>query len=219
MKLFKSSVKRLIERKDYKGLSKLLTDNPKLANKGITIPFDRLCRIKAHPLHRLCDAVFSKKITDNEAIQFAQIFLEFGANIDGDKMKDGGTPILGAASLHAEQLGVYYIDNGADINYTYQNNGESALHWASYCGRDKLVNRLIEANAQIDKTDNTYNSTPLGWAVHSLQTNDEGNKHNQIGCVKQLLKSGAALTELDKEKKDYLFALAKNDLELQNILD
>lgn len=218
MNLFKSKVKKLIENKDYKGLRYELADHPKLANKGITIPYDIICRTKAHPLHRLCDAVFSKKMTDEEAIQFAQIFLEFGADIDGDKMKDEGTPILGAASLHAEQLGIFYIENGADIHYTYQNNGESALHWASFCGRDQLVDRLIKASAPIDNPDNTYNSTPLGWAVHSLQSNDMGNKHNQEDCIKLLLKSGADTKKLDKEKNDYLLSLAKNDRELQNLL-
>ena len=153
MKLFKPKVKKLIENKDCKGLNKLLADNPNLANEGITIPYDIMCRTKAHPLHRLCDAVFSKKMTDEEAIQLAQVFLEFGANIDGDKMRGEGTPILGAASLHAEQLGIFYLENGADIHYTYQNNGESALHWASFCGRDKLVDRLIKVNAPIDKPD------------------------------------------------------------------
>lgn len=218
MKLFKPKVKKLIENKDCKGLNKLLADNPNLANEGITIPYDIMCRTKAHPLHRLCDAVFSKKMTDEEAIQLAQVFLEFGANIDGDKMRGEGTPILGAASLHAEQLGIFYLENGADIHYTYQNNGESALHWASFCGRDKLVDRLIKVNAPIDKPDNTYNSTPLGWAIHCLQSNDMGNRYNQVDCIKLLLISGADTKKLDKEKKDYLFSLIKEDFELQNLL-
>jgi ankyrin repeat protein len=177
-----------------------------------------MCRTKAHPLHRLCDAVFSKKMTDEEAIQLARVFLEFGANIDGDKFKEGETPILGAASLHAEQLGIFYIENGADVHYTYQNNGESALHWASFCGRDKLVDRLIKANAPIDKPDNTYNSTPLGWAVHCLQSNDMENRYNQVDCTKLLLKAGADTEKLNKETNDYLKALAEGDLELQNLL-
>lgn len=211
-------VKKLIENKDCEGLSKLLADNPILANEGITIPYDIMCREEAHPLHRLCDAVSSKKITDEEAIQLAQVFLEFGACIDGDKKTDGGSPILGAASLHAERLGIFYIDNGADVHYTYQNNGESALHWASFCGRDKLVDTLIKAGAAIDTPDNTHNSTPLGWAIHALQSNDKENKHNQVDCMKLLLKSGADTEKLGKEQSDYLFSLAQGDNELQNLL-
>jgi len=213
-----SNVKKLIENKDYTGLRNHLRDKPKLANEGITIPYDSTCQTKAHPLHRLCDAVFSMKMTDEEAISFAQIFLGFGAYIDGDKTKNEGTPILAAASLHAEKLGIFYIDNGADIHYTYQDNGESCLHWASFCGRDKLVDRLIKANAPIDNPDNTFRSTPLAWALQSLQANDTKNKHNQVGCIKLLLKNGADTKKLDKGKNDYLQSLAEKDPDLHNLL-
>ncbi|MEP7269328.1 MAG: ankyrin repeat domain-containing protein [Saprospiraceae bacterium] len=219
MNIFNTKVKRLIEDKDYNGLSQLLLEKPNLANEGITIPYDFFCKIKAHPLHRICDGVFARKIADNESVTLASIFLEHGANIDGDKIKNEGTPLLAAASLHAEHLGIYYIENGADIHYTYQNNGESALHWASFCGRDKLVDRLIKANASIDNPDNTFNSTPLGWAVHSLQSNDMENKYHQVDCIKLLLKSGANTKKLDKEKNEYLLSLAKVDSELLNLLN
>jgi ankyrin repeat protein len=215
MNLFKPKVKRLIEKKDYAGLRALLSTFPDLANKGITIPFDLICSIKAHPLHRICDAVIAGKITDDDAVSFAKIFLENGAHIDGDKNKNEGTPLLAAASLHAEQVGIFYIDQGADIHYTHKNDGASALHWAAFCGRDKLVARLISANAEIDEPDIAYDSTPLGWAIHALQSNDMGNKYHQLNCIKLLLKSGADTKNLQKEKNDYLLWLSKNDPELQ----
>lgn len=217
MKLFKPRVKKLIENKDYSGLRQLLSDNPNLANEGITIPFDLMCRTKAHPLHRICDAVFVGKILDADAVNLAKVFLENGANIDGDKSKNEGTPLLAAASLHAEQLGIFYIDYGADIYQTHKNDGASALHWAAFCGRDKLVERLIRANAAIDQPDKAYNSTPMGWAIHSLQSNDTANQHNQLSCIKLLLKSGADAKKLDKQKNDYLLSLSKDDAELQNL--
>ncbi len=218
MILFKPRIKKLIENKDYSGLKQLLSKYPNLANKGITIPFDIFCRKKAHPLHRICDAVFTGKITDYEAVDLAKVFLENGANVDGDKHKNEGTPLLAAASLHAEQVGIFYIDNGADVHYTYKNDGASALHWAAFCGRDKLVERLIRANAEIDESDAKYKSTPFGWAIHSLQSNDIGNKHNQMSCIKLLLKSGANSRELDEDKNDYLLSLSVDDSELQNLL-
>jgi len=218
MNLFKPQVKKLIENKDYNGLNQLLADNPNLVNEGITIPYDSFCRTKAHPLHRICDGVFAGKITDNEAVNLAKIFLDNGADIDGDKIKNDGTPLLAAASLHAEQVGIFYIENGADVHYTYKNDGASALHWASFCGRDKLVDILIKANSSIDKPDNTYISTPLGWAIHSMQSNDMENKHNQLECIKLLLKNGADTRKLDKEKNDYLQSLAKTDPELKKSL-
>lgn len=218
MNLFKPQVKKLIEDKDYNGLNKLLANNPGLANEGITIPYDSFCRVKAHPLHRICDGVIAGKITDSEAVKFAKIFLDNGADIDGDKNKNEGTPLLAAASLHAEQVGIFYIERGADVHYTYKNDGASALHWAAFCGRDKLVDRLIKANVAIDEPDGAHTSTPLGWALHSLMTKDELNAHNQMNCIKLLLKAGANTEKLNEGASDYLKVLAQDSLKLQNLL-
>lgn len=218
MNFIKPQIRKLIERKDFNGLKQVLTSNPDLANEGITIPYALFCRIKAHPLHRICDGVSSGKIADSEAIELARIFLACGAHIDGDGMKDGGTPLLAAASLHAEQLGIFYIDNGADVHDTGGNDGASALHWAAYCGQDKLVNRLIEAGAAIDRPDTEHKSTPLGWALHALMTSDQEHAGNRMACVKLLLAAGADECELGKEVKDYLKTLAKDDPALQELL-
>ncbi len=68
-------MKTPIENKDYQGIRQLLANYPNLANEGITIPYDSKCKTKAHLLHRICDAVFAKKITDEEAIEIAKILL------------------------------------------------------------------------------------------------------------------------------------------------
>jgi hypothetical protein len=209
------TVKRLIEKKDADGLRKTLADNPSLANEGITIPHDFFCRTKAHPLHRICDAVFVHKLTDEEAITLAKIFLEYGANING---YNDGSPLLATASLHAEQLGIFYIDNGADINITDENDNASALHWAAFCGRDKLVDKLIKSKAVIDKPDKTHQSTPLGWAIHCLSSNDRGNLHNQLACIKLLIQAGADINKLSLEAIENLHSISDNDPELKTIL-
>ena len=185
-------MKQLIEEKNYQGIKELLSRQPHLANEGITIPFDDKCKIKAHPLHRICDAVFAKKITDEEAVELAKIFLEAGADINGAELKQNeDIPLLHADSLHAEQLGIFYIEQGADIYYKGRQDGATALHWAAYCGRDQLVERLIRAGAIIDIADTAHNSTPLGWAVHSLMTSDRPNTLHQAACIKLLLQAGA----------------------------
>lgn len=210
------TIKKLIEQKDAEGLAKALADNPKLANEGITIPYDAFCRIKAHPLHRICDAVFVHKMTDEEAITLAKIFLEYGADINGYQ---DGSPLLAAASLHAEQLGIFYIDNGADVHLTDKNDHASALHWAAFCGRDKLVDKLIKSKAALDQPDKTYQSTPLGWAIHCLSSNDQGNRHNQPACIQLLLQAGADIQKLSAEAKEALFSIAENYPELKRYLD
>lgn len=215
MNISKPQVKTLIENKDYNKLNQLLLAHPNLANEGITIPFDPFCRTKAHPLHRVCDGVFAGKITDNEAVKLAMILLDNGADIDGDKMENEGTPLLAAASLHAEQVGIFYIENGADVHYTYKNDGASALHWAAFCGRDKLVEKLIEVNAAIDEPDEEHKSTPIGWALHAMMTKDKRNVHKQVRCIKLLLKAGADTGTLSKEKAEFLNQMSETDSELQ----
>lgn len=215
MQLFNSPVKKLIEKVDADGLHVLLEDRPNLANENISIPFEVLCRKKAHPLHRICDPVFSGKITDEDATLLAKVFLSHGARINGDMEHGEGSPLLAAASLKAEQVGMLLIDEGADIHYTYQNDGVSPLHWASYCGLNLLVARLIEAKAEIDKQDKNYDSTPLGWALHALESVEEGKEKKQAKCVQLLLEAGADIEKLDEVKKAKLVNLAKHNTELK----
>ncbi len=109
-------MKKLIDNKDYKGIKQALSNNPDLANEGI--PYDDVNTTKAHPLHRICDGVFSKKYTDEEAVEMAKIFLEYGANVNGNKLTEKqDTPLIAAASLYADQVAIFYIENGADINH------------------------------------------------------------------------------------------------------
>jgi ankyrin repeat protein len=196
-------------------LKNLLAANPNLANEGFALSGNPNS-LKAHPLHRICDAVFAKKIKEKDAIKIAKIFLENGSNIDGDKDMD--TPLLAAASLHAEELGVFYIENKANVHYADKNDGATALHWASYCGRDKLVKRLLYEKSEINRPDKSYKSTPLGWAIEPLMTGDKFNTHHQVSCIKLLIKAGADLSKLDQDKIEYLQLLAQDDLELKSLL-
>ena len=213
------NLKTLIENKDFEEIRQLLANKPNLANEGITIPYDSKCITKAHPLHRICDAVFANKITDEEAIEIARILLFFGANIEGDKIKENeDTPLLAAASLHAEQLGIFYIENGANVHYKGRHDGATALHWAAFCGRDKLVERLIQEKAAINQLDTSYNAAPLGWAIQPLITGDKLNTYHQVSCIKLLLKAGADVTALNNQTIQYLHFLAKDDSELKKMV-
>ena len=212
-------IKVLIENSDYEGIRRTLSNNPQLANEGIAIPYDDLSTVTAHPLHRICDAVFVKRISDEEAIEIAKIFLQFGADINGATIKENeDTPLLAAASLHAELLALFYIDKGADIHYRGRQDGATALHWAAYCGRDKLVEKLIREKAAIDQPDKSYNSSPLGWAIQPLITRDQTNMHHQVLCIKLLLKAGANISNLGDEPFQYLQNLARSDVELNSLL-
>ncbi len=140
-------IKELINSVDLPGLRKLLAENPLLANEGI--PFDDKNTTKAHPLHRICDGVFNGAYSDEEAVGIATVFIEYGANINGYELIEGkDTPLVAAASLHAEKTGIFYIENGADIHHPGCSGG-TALHWAAWVGRDKLVKKLIEEKQEL----------------------------------------------------------------------
>ncbi len=200
MAFWKPTVKSLIEKNDPAGLDHLLSSKPDMANEGITIPFDLFCQTTAHPLHRIADAVFSNRISDQDALELAKVLLKHGASIEGFQGSKQDAPILAAASLHAEQYGIFLLENGADSN-VIGSDGASALHWAAYCGSDKLVVALIAAGAKINLTDSQHQSTPLQWAIHCITSNDTANKANQAECIKLLISAGADTEGLDQEAK------------------
>src|SRR5688500_15736266 len=128
-------MKQLLMAKDFTGIREALQKDPALANEAIPC-LDGKNPARAHPLHRVCDGVISGLYTDEDALQMAKIFLEFGADINGVKMvHKRDTPLIAAASLHAEKTGEYYIDEGADILHVGTHGG-TALHWAAWVGRD-----------------------------------------------------------------------------------
>lgn len=182
-------MKELIENVDCDGLRSLLTRHPSLANEGI--PHDSVNPTKAHPLHRICDGVFEKKYSEDDAVEMAKIFLDFGSNINGYGLKEEqDTPLIAAASLHAEKVGLLYIERGANIFHAGSQGG-TALHWAAWCGREKLVDRLIMENAEINRLCIAFKSTPLFWAIHGLKYGGAQNKHNQFACAELLINAGA----------------------------
>jgi uncharacterized protein len=200
-----SNVRRCIEHRAFDKLDKLLSANSELANEGITLPFQLFCRSYAHPLHRVCDPVISGQLSDDDALRLMEILVKHGSRIEGDRLKNGAdTPLLAAASLHAEKAGIYLVEQGADVNAVGNADGASALHWAAFCGRDLLVGKLLEAGADFSLKDRNYGSTPLHWAVHCLMSGDEGNKWHQYACIERLLKAGATIRELEEESVAFL---------------
>ncbi|HZY78763.1 MAG TPA: ankyrin repeat domain-containing protein [Cyclobacteriaceae bacterium] len=187
-----TEIQKLIVTFDCDRLRSILKNNPHLANQGL--PFDEKNHALAHPLHRICDAVFGKTISDEQGVIIARIFLEYGADVNGGTLIDNkDTPLTAAASLHAEKTGMLYIDHGANIHHPGCHGG-TALHWAAWVGRDKLVDKLIGAGADIHRKCVDFKNTPLQWAVHGYTSGGKENKLNQVECIKLLLAAGAEET-------------------------
>ncbi len=209
-------IKSLIESADVTRLKQVLKDDPSLANEGL--PFDETNTITAHPLHRICDAVFAKKITGEQAVQIAKVFLEAGADVNAAPLKNNAdTPLTAACSLHADKVALLYIDQGADIHHPGCHGG-TALHWACWCGRDVVVKKLLEKGAQINKLCEDFKSTPLFWAVHGLRFGGKENQHHQSECVKLLLDAGADKNIPNFEGYKPIEVLKEEDVESKRLL-
>src|SRR5215204_7312100 len=162
-----AELKSLINNNDQIGLRSILSQHPHLANEGI--PYDETNEAEAHPLHRICDGVFEKRYTDDEAVAMAKIFLEFDADVNGGELiEKKDTPLIAAASLGADKVGLFYIELGANIHHAGCHGG-TAIHWSAWCGRNVLVKRLLEGGADINKLCIDFRSTPLFWAIHGYK--------------------------------------------------
>ena len=209
-------IKNFIDTVDYDGIRKLLARNPSLANEGIGLDPDG--GRKAHPLHRICDGVFVNTYTDEQAVEMAKIFLSFGANIDGNGLiEKQDTPLVAAASLHADQVAILYIDRGANIHHGGCHGG-TPLHWAAWCGRDKVVRRLLSENPNINKRCIDFKSTPLFWGVHGFKNGGKENRHHQIECVRLLIEAGADKSIPNIDGYTALQILDDDDIILKKLL-
>lgn len=210
------SIKNLVDTKDYKGLKKTLSQNPELANEGI--PYDSVNTTKAHPLHRLCDGVFSGTYSDEEAVEMAKIFLDYGANINGNELiEKKDTPLVAASSLHADKVAVFYIDQGAIINHPGCHGG-TALHWAAWCGRPQVVEKLVKTDAEVNKKCIDFQATPLFWAIHGFKNCGSQNLQSYTQCVSTLLEAGANKSIPNVDGNTAFDLLDDTDLELKQLL-
>lgn len=80
------------------------------------------------------------------------------------------------------------------------------------------MDKLIKSQAVIDEPDKTHQSTPLGWAIHCLSSNDKSNLHNQLACIKLLIQAGADINKLSIAANENLHSISDNDPELKTIL-
>ncbi|HWF07928.1 MAG TPA: hypothetical protein VG297_05660 [Bryobacteraceae bacterium] len=79
--------------------------------------------------------------------------------------------------------------------------GETALHWASLLGEDRLAATLIPAS-DLNLKDEKYSSPPLGWAIHGWSDPPAGNHGRQREVIAVLLAAGARVEpgRLESEK-------------------
>jgi uncharacterized protein len=183
-----------IQAGDVPALRRLLREEPSRANELIRWGGTKTCL--THPLHFVSDMLFQGTLPKGPEVALLDALIEAGADLDFQRKREDGkkgdTPLIGAASLGAEDAGIRLLDAGArpELRGLF---GETALHWAAMLGEDRLAARIIESSdtALLNLKDEQYHSPPLGWAVHGWSNPPAGNHGRQQKVVELLLAAGA----------------------------
>ena len=186
-------VKTAIRNGDAAALRQLLAEDSSRANELIRWGERKPCF--THPLHFISDMLFEGTLPKGKELPLVDALLDAGADVDfqrsGEDGKKGDTPLIGAASLGAEDVGFRLLAAGAkpDLRGMF---GETALHWAALLGEDRLVAELIR-ESNVNLKDEKYNSPPLGWAIHGWCEPPAGNHGRQREVVALLVAAGASV--------------------------
>jgi hypothetical protein len=195
-------VKTAIQTGDAAALRQLLAEDPSRANQLIRWGERKPCF--THPLHFISDMLFEGMLPKGNEIPLVDALIEAGADINFQRGradgKKGDTPLIGAASLGAEDVGLRLLAAGAKPNLRGL-FGETALHWAALLGEDRLVAELVRGS-DVNLKDEKYNSPPLGWAIHGWCEPPAGNHGRQRKVLTLLVSAGATVEGqwLEREK-------------------
>lgn len=182
-------VKTAIRQGDAAALRLLLSEDASRADA--LIRWGENDRLLTHPLHYVSDMIFQSTLKREAALPLIDALIQAGADLDFQKDTKCDTPLIGAASLLAEDVGIRLLEAGANprLRGIF---GETALHWAAMLGEDRLSKKLIPVS-DIDLKDEKYNSPPLGWAMHQYFDPLEKNREKQLRIVAYLVAAGATV--------------------------
>ncbi len=198
------TVRTAIETGDATALRDLLTADPDSANTHVVWGHDE--HIRTHPLHFVSDKLFDGTLDRSReadvAVALVDALISAGADLNhfqADQSRGEPqceTPLNGAASLGAQEVGIRLIDAGAEtaaINLL----GETSLHWAANLGLDRLVDRILRAEAtgqvSLHVRDSNWDATPLGWAMHGWFEPPPGSVGRYREVVVALVRAGATV--------------------------
>lgn len=182
-------VKSAIETGDATALRRLLAEDPSRANTLIV--WGTRGEIRTHPLHYVSDMRFNGTLDRARALPLVDALIDAGANVNHDDLAGRcETPLIGAASLGAEEVGARLLAAGASPNRLGL-FGETALHWAAMIGAERLVGDLLHRGSLVNLKDERYQSTPLGWALHGWGDQPPGNDRRHHEVVALLIEAGA----------------------------
>ncbi len=179
-------MKAAIETGDAEALHRLLAERPSRADELI-----QWGHCRTHPLHYISDMLFTGVLREGRELALVDSLIEAGSDVNFDSGRTGETPLIGAASLGAEAVGLRLLEAGADpaVRGLF---GATALHWAALLGEDRLAAKLIPVS-DLNLKDREYHSPPLGWAIHGWSNPPAGNRGRQGEVVALLAAAGAGI--------------------------
>jgi uncharacterized protein len=186
---FQAKMKQAIQEGDAVALRRMLDEDASLANELVRWGKDD--SLHTHPLHFVSDMLFAGTLKRGVDLRLIDALIEAGADLDFQRTPQSDTPLIGAASLGAEDVGIRLLDAGAKpaLRGIF---GETALHWAALLGEVRLAARLI-AGSELELKDTRYNSPPLGWAIFGRYNPPSGNLGKQAEVAAVLVAAGARI--------------------------
>ena len=120
----------------------------------------------------------------NNNIQSIKNYIDSGYDLNLNVNDYGYTPLICVSISNQIKIAKLLLNAGVDVN-KQDNDGDTALIWATKYNNHELVKLLLNSDADIDKQNNVGN-TALIFAVI----------YDRIDIVKHLLNSGA---DIDKQ--------------------
>lgn len=83
--------------------------------------------MQTHPLHYVSDMLFDGTLQRGKELSLVEALIDAAADVNFQRKEKSDTPLLGAASLGAEEVGLKLLDAGAmpEVREIF---GETALH-------------------------------------------------------------------------------------------
>jgi hypothetical protein len=104
-------VNEAIRNGDVGALHQLLAEDPLRANE--LIEWGNQKKRFTHPLHYISDMLFNDTLQRGKELPLVDALIEAGADLNFNKDRKRETPLIGAASLGAEDVGLRLLGAGA----------------------------------------------------------------------------------------------------------
>jgi ankyrin repeat protein len=129
-------------------------------------------------------------------------------NATDKQLKDGFT---WACEYGRSDVAEFLLQRGMDAAAKLKHHGQTGMHWAAYGGHADTVRVLLRHHAPVNVKDETFEGTPLGWALYAWAG---GGPHagdsRYYDVVKLLVAAGATVAEEWLNEDERGVPIAKN---------